>query len=153
MSMNSKFFSGDFVLPYGLKTVCDISFPAVGLTKQSMKDECDVNLILAKYQRTGVIDFINKHEPRYGNASPIDFQTAMNVVIEGKQMFADLPSSLRKRFGNSPEEFLFFVDNPANRDEAIRLGLITPAEVSPASVSPAGDTSAGDKPVGASGAP
>jgi hypothetical protein len=35
-----------------------------------------------------------------------------------------LPADLRARFSNNPEELINFLDNPENKDEAIRLGLL-----------------------------
>lgn len=93
------------------------------LTKQSFKDECDVNLILSKYQRTGVIDFVNRREGRFGDATAVDFQSALDIVNQASAMFSELPSTVRKRFGNSAEEFLAFMDDSSNDAEAVKLGL------------------------------
>ena len=35
------------------------------LTKQSFTKECDINNIMKKYQKTGAIDHVNKHEASY----------------------------------------------------------------------------------------
>ena len=93
------------------------------VTKQSFAAECDINTIMSRYERTGVIDFVNAREGRYGDASAIDYQKALNIVIEADEMFADMPASLRSRFDNDPVKFLDFVDDPANLDEGIKLGL------------------------------
>lgn len=122
----------DFV-SFGKSNRQSISFPESGLTKQSFRDDTDVNLILAKYQRTGVLDFVEKREGQYGDALPVDFQTSLDTVIAANQMFADLPSSLRKRFGNSPVEFVEFCSDPANRDEGVKLGLFNAPPVLPPS--------------------
>jgi len=100
-----------------------VFFPEQGRTKQSFKAECDVNNIVAKYQRTGVLAFNEKYEARYFDTTGIEFAQAMQVVAEGNQMFADLPSSLRKRFQNDPVAFMEFVHNPANLDEGVKLGI------------------------------
>jgi len=91
--------------------------------KQSFKDECDINQILAKYQKTGAIAHMNRHEPNYGFCSSSDFQESLNQVREAEEMFADLPSSLRKKFGNDPANYLDFVQNPENIEEMRELGL------------------------------
>lgn len=95
--------------------------------KQSFKDECDINKIMAKFQRTGVINHYAKHAPEYGDASPIEYLDALQTVATANEMFAELPSSVRKRFSNSPEEFLEFVQNPENLDECRKMGLANPA--------------------------
>jgi phage internal scaffolding protein len=101
-----------------------LSFPAMGKTRQDARDECNINKIMAKYQKTGIINFTNKNQPFYGNVEALDFQTALNVIQNANELFEQMPSSMRKRFQNSPHAFLDFVQDPANRQEAITLGLI-----------------------------
>lgn len=91
--------------------------------KQSFKDECDINKIMAKFQRTGLIDHYAAHAPTYGDATPVEYLDALQVIATANEMFAELPSSARKRFHNNPEEFLEFVQNPENLDECRKLGL------------------------------
>lgn len=91
--------------------------------KQSFKDECDINKIMAKFQRTGIINHYANHAPEYGDATPIEYLDALQTVAKANEMFADLPSSVRKRFSNSPEEFLEFVQNPENLEECRKMGL------------------------------
>jgi len=100
-----------------------VYFPEVGRTKQSFKDECNVNNIVAKYQRTGVLEFNQKHEARYMDTTGIEFAQAMSVVARATEMFADLPSSMRKRFANDPVRFMDFVHDPSNLDEGVKLGI------------------------------
>lgn len=101
-----------------------ITFSEETRTKQSFKDECDINNIMAKYQRTGLVEAVNQRQPQYGDVSAIDFRTAMETVANAQEMFEAMPSSTRKRFGNSPASFLEFVQDPGNRAEAIKLGLM-----------------------------
>ncbi len=112
------------VTAYGQKQRVQLTCPGQGRTKQAMKSECDINNIMAKFQKTGVIDFVNQHSPQFGDCTGIDFQTSMQTVVRAQEMFADLPSSVRKRFNNEPSELLDFLENPENRLEAIKLGLL-----------------------------
>ena len=128
-----------------------ITFPkGEDRTKQSFKEECDINNIMARYVKTGVLEFAARHQPQYGDFTGYDFQTAQDTVAKGKTMFAELPAQIRERFENSPAKFLDFVSNPANEAEAVRLGLATACATppAPATVPPA----ATDAP-GAGGAP
>lgn len=93
------------------------------LTKQSMAKECNVNFIVAKYQRTGVFDHVAAFGGRYGDFTATDFHEAMNIVAEASSMFEALPSTLRNRFENSPAKFLEFVQDEANIEEMYELGL------------------------------
>lgn len=105
-----------------------VSFETVGpsLTDQSMAQECDINRILAKYQKTGVIDHLNRYEGSYGDFLdvPSDYQAAIDQVMAADEAFAALPSTLRRRFNNSVPEFLLYVSDPANRDEMQSLGML-----------------------------
>jgi len=99
------------------------------LTHQSAKDECDINRIMLKWQKTGVLTHAQNYEGQYGDFTHVtgDYQQHMNVVIEANEMFMTLPATVRKQFDNDPGEFLKFVDDPDNLEEMQRLGLaITP---------------------------
>lgn len=120
-----------FKTAYGPKQRVRLNFSGTGRTKQSFKDECDINNILAKYQKTGLLEAVNKHQPQYGDVTGLDFQSAMVTIVTAQQMFDDLPSSVRKRFANDPQSFLEFVNNPDNRPEAVKLGLIVEPDPAP----------------------
>lgn len=111
---------------YSKKSPVRLNFTGTSRTKQSFKEETDINQIMARFQKTGMLEFVNKHEPQYGDVTAIDFQTSMESVAKSREMFADLPSKVRDRFNNDPAELLEFLDDPANRDEAVLLGLATP---------------------------
>jgi len=96
------------------------------LTKQSAKDECDINLIMARYLKTGVLDFVNKNAPQYGDVTGYEFQAAMETVAKGKSMFAELPAAIRDEFDNNPEFFLEFVNDPENLPQMAEMGLLRP---------------------------
>ncbi len=96
-----------------------------GRTRQSFKDECDINKLMAKYQKTGAISHFSRHAPRYDFCEGVEFHDAMNIVTEGDRMFAALPSDLRQRFVE-PGAFLDFVQDEANAEEMIELGLRDP---------------------------
>ncbi len=100
-------------------------------TKQSFKDETNINLILAKYEKGGVIDHINNNKGDYINLpSGLDFFTAQNIAINAQSAFDNLPGTVRAKFQNNAKAFLDFMENPENEKEAINLGL----RESPASV-------------------
>jgi len=95
-------------------------------THQSMKDECDINRIMLKWQKTGVIEHANTYEGSYGDFSAItgDYHEHMNIVLAANEMFETLPSTVRKKFQNDPGQFLDFVSDDSNREEMISLGLL-----------------------------
>lgn len=108
-----------------------LKFTGKGRTKQSHKDECDINKLMARYANSGQLPATNPYPARYGDFSDVpDFQQAVNQVNEANSAFADLPSAIRTRFGNDPTQLLEFMANPANEAEAIELGII-PAKTVP----------------------
>lgn len=93
-------------------------------TKQSMRDECDINLIISKYSKIGVIEHINNNQASFADVSDLDFQQSLHLVQTAQDAFDELPAKIRKRFSNDPSELLSFLQNEENREEAISLGLI-----------------------------
>lgn len=101
------------------------NFTGKSRTKQSFRDECDINHMLATYQKGGRSPVINPYPAQYGDFSGVpDFHSALNQVNEAQAAFADLPSGVRARFQNDPGQLLEFIDNDENIPEAIELGLI-----------------------------
>lgn len=102
------------------------------LAKQSFAAECDINRIMAKAQKTGIITHFNNHQGDYTDLpDATDYHEAMNAILAANERFADLPSSVRSRFHNDPANLLEFVANPDNLEEAVSLGLAAPREQLP----------------------
>jgi len=94
------------------------------LTQQHFKDETDINNILRQFNITGLLPE-SPLSPRYGDFSGIvDYHSALNAVIAAEDGFMALPADLRARFNNDPEVLINFLDDPNNKTEAIRLGLV-----------------------------
>jgi len=111
----------------------EVTYPP-SKTKQSFLAECDINRILKQFSVTGQINHVNARAALGAYVDlpdQIDFQTALNTVVEGERAFGSLPAKLRERFGNDPAEFLGFLADENNRPEALKLGLINPPQPSP----------------------
>ena len=93
-------------------------------TEQHHKNECDVNQIIRKYDKTGLITHITRFEAKFGDLSGHDFKTMQDQVAAAAVMFQALPSEIRNKFDNNPADLLTFMDNPNNRKAAIEMGLI-----------------------------
>lgn len=114
-----------FRTAYDRDSVEGITFTEPTLAQQHFKDECDVNNILRKYEATGLVTHVANGTPSYGDfSSVLEFQQAQNILIEAQDAFDSLPASLRKRFDNDPAVMLEFIENPDNREEAEKLGLL-----------------------------
>ena len=100
------------------------------LTQQQFKEEADINTIVDRFLRSGVLP-TPATMPQYVDYEGVfDFQSAMNVVKQADENFMRLDAKVRARFNNSPQEFLEFFADPANTDEAVRLGLAIPQQTS-----------------------
>ena len=112
-----------------------VSFETSGpsLTKQSFKQECDVNNILKNYNKTGVMPE-NFNPGEYRDLDGTDYQEYMQTVASANSMFEELPSALRKRFKNDPAQLLSFVHDDKNVAEAQNLGLLRDDYIPPSAV-------------------
>ena len=98
------------------------------MTIQSAADETDINVMIARYQKTGSFHGSTNMpsvRPEFGDFVAVpDYQNAMNILIQAQDQFAALPAHIRGRFANSPEKYLAFLSDSTNKEEAIKLGLV-----------------------------
>lgn len=96
------------------------------LTEQAHKDDCSIQKILKKYQATGVLAHTNAHEGTYQNyIDTPGYQEAQLAIASAKSLFESLPSRIRADMGNSPQQFVEFMQNTLNRDKIQAYGLST----------------------------
>lgn len=115
-----------FELESAFKKVFDVAYAddTPSLTKQEFKDECDINKIMAQYQRTGLVSHVARYQGDYSDvADAVDYQTALNIMKEAQDMFMTVPSSVRSQFDNDPGKFLEFVQDPNNAEKMYEMGL------------------------------
>jgi len=110
------------------------------LTQQSFREDSDINVILERFNITGELPSGSSGEPRYGDflETPVDYKSALDVVMGAQSAFNALPARLRSRFDNEPSKFVDFVSDDRNRAEAIELGLLDVSSVHPSDSAPAG---------------
>lgn len=93
-------------------------------TKQSMRDETDINNVIKRFTRSGLLTYVNEKSPVYLDVSGMsDYRTALDHVREADKFFAGLPSKIRTRFNNDAAQFLDFMSDDRNEAEARELGL------------------------------
>jgi len=104
-----------------------------GRTKQSSKKECDINYIMAQFQKNKKLPDLITKIAQYGDVSNIpDYRDAVEIVMRGQETFDMLPAMLKTRFNQDPAQFLDFVLNPDNKAEMVKLGLAEkPAKTDP----------------------
>lgn len=94
------------------------------VTEQAHKDRCNVQSIINRYAKTGLLEHVSTFEGDYGDMKGSDFKEMMDRVVSVNQKFQEFPSDIRKRFDHDPAKFLDFFDDPRNKDEALKMGLI-----------------------------
>lgn len=96
------------------------------MTKQQEMDACDIHNVLKQFSQQGFEALVREKAAtgQYADLpDELDYQASLNTVLAAQASFATLPSQVRERFRNDPARFLEFLADPANQDEAIRLGL------------------------------
>lgn len=102
-----------------------ITFEKPSLTQQHFKDECDINNIIERFTRTGLLPQYPGEDMQYGDyTTSVDYHEAMTIVAQAKQQFEALPSSVRDKFDNDPAKMLDFVSKKENIEESVKLGLL-----------------------------
>lgn len=99
-------------------------------TKQEMKDECDINLIMARYNKTGVLPPSAREAfARYGDFTDVpSYQEMYDRVLAAEEGFASLPSHVRAKFNNDPGEFIASVETDEGQKLFVELGLAKPKQ-------------------------
>ncbi len=94
-----------------------------GKAKQSMRDECDVNLIMAQYVRTGFLSHVSAGLPQYVDISELtDYRSAIEHVRSVEEYFAGLPALVRTKFDNDAVAFMDYLDSGASEEDLEVLG-------------------------------
>lgn len=93
-------------------------------TQQSFRDECDINFLMKRYEKTGILPTGRESVPQFGDVTGMDFMASMQQVAEVSGAFSMLDARTRARFENDPSRMLDFLADPANMDEAVKLGLV-----------------------------
>lgn len=79
-------------------------------TEQAHKQEVDINFILKRYRKTGILPVASR-TPQFGDATVItDFHKSMQVVAQGKSEFAKLPAAERLKYKNDPKLWIESLD-------------------------------------------
>lgn len=103
-------------------------FPEEG-AKQEFAEECDINCIMRRYERTGLEPSVDAGAV-FGDFSDVgDFLEAHNRVAAAREAFMSLPSKVREQFANDPAKLIEFCSNPENAEAARELGLMKLEEV------------------------
>lgn len=90
--------------------------------EQSHARETNLNEIVKKHGISRLALTQQASELVFDDVTTNDFQESMNLIIKGREIFNQLSSEERYEFKNSPEIYLDYVHNPANKDALIERG-------------------------------
>lgn len=94
------------------------------LTEQNHARSCDINTIMMRYEKSGVIDHISKYEEQYGDVSELDYKRSMDIIAKANSEYEALPAYVRDTL--KIEQYLELMQT----DEGVErlAGIIHPAE-------------------------
>lgn len=114
------------VIGRGVRTIC----PEPSLTKQAMQQECDINYIMKRFEKTQTITHLSKRQAYFADVSEVpDFAAAVDIVRKADEMFSSLPAQIRKEFDNDAARYVQFCSDPANLERMRELGIADPLPV------------------------
>lgn len=99
--------------------------PTETKVQQQFKDETNVSNIVKRFNRTGQLPRGRNDTGQYIDISNVgDYTEMFNRVQKVQKAFMKIPSDIRTRFRNNPQNLIDFLGDENNREEAQELGLI-----------------------------
>lgn len=106
------------------------------LTRQSEKDDADINVLLNRFVRTGLMPQ-DEREPLFIDVSDVgDYRQIRDHINRSTDYFNTLDAKVRAKFNNDPAEFLDRLVDPANKQEFVDLGILEATDVVPTKGTP-----------------
>lgn len=94
--------------------------------QEHYQNDQNVNHIMAKYRKTGDASLLLKVKTEYGTFENFEgLSKHVSKLARAEEAFAALPQSIQKQFNWQPGEMLEFIDDPKNKEAAIKMGLFT----------------------------
>lgn len=103
-------------------------------TDPSQARDTDINYLMERYKPDELANYIaarnmNRQEiVGHDFSQEPDLQGAKNAVYRMEQAFLELPEEIRRQF-ESPLAFFKFIDNPANEEKMLKMGILTKKQV------------------------
>lgn len=100
-----------------------------GMTRQEFAAECDINTLMSRYERTGILP-LQSGEGEYLDLTemPSDLQGILGMMSAAQASFMQLPAIVRKEFDNDPVRFVEYCADKSNLPRLAEWGLAKPVE-------------------------
>lgn len=109
-----------------------LKFIKPGRTRQEFKDECDLNQIMKRFTKHGVLPGNMKNSPQYLDVANLpDLQTSLHIMQEAQNAFMRLPAEVRKNFDHDAVQFATFAAKAENIDKLREWKLAPPLPEAP----------------------
>lgn len=96
----------------------------VSRAKQSMKDDCDINLIVDRHASRGMWDHLNSQTPRYGDFSvSTGLQEAFALIDAAEAEFMGMKPAVRAVVDNDPIKFAEAMADPDLFRQLVEAGM------------------------------
>lgn len=115
-----------FQSAYSSKVVVETINNQPSRTKANLADNLDVNKIIKRFQKTGILQKLVDLEGIYGEIDSMELRDALEKVNKAENMFMDVPSKIRNMFDNDAGAFIDYATNPANIQQLRDWGLAVP---------------------------
>lgn len=110
--------------PVQYEKVPGISFPEATKTVQAPLEDCNINKIIAKAKKKGILP-VKVGQGMYGDFTTSgDYHAALLKLQKAEKDFMALPASTRQKFDNDAGKLIDWVQDPKNLEEAVKLGLL-----------------------------
>lgn len=104
-----------------------IIFDKPSLTEQSHAKMCNVNNIVNRFMKTGVLDHVRSFQGEYRDVSDFgDYRSALERIQLAQDIFEALPIELKRKCENDPAKFLDYCADDANYEELTEIGILLP---------------------------
>lgn len=99
------------------------------LTKQSHRDECDINMIVARFDKTGLLTHVRENAGQYGDVSEVgSYREAIHRVRLVEESFMQLSAVDRAKFNNDPARYLDWAATAPTEEPEDSTPVTTPPE-------------------------
>lgn len=122
------------IRPNGSKRIQQDFSNCPTMAEQHTAHLTNINYLIERYKPDELAAYLaarNQHRQEirgHDFAAEPSMQDAKNVIYQSKQEFEKLPEETKSHFRNHLE-FLKFIDNPANAEKMIKLGILTPRQI------------------------
>lgn len=95
-----------------------------GLTDQSFKNDADINIIVERFNKTGILPSIER-KSYFADVTEIPtLEQAFDIVDKAREEFGKLPAEVRRKMGDNPANLENFINDEDNTEFLKKHGVL-----------------------------